>query len=84
LGRALNKIVALLSTGRLVRFWHKADIEVLPINVRFRAKADIGAGLSLCPLMSHSGHTERHVVCFYSLTVRGKRRSKKKHRVWLI
>ena len=30
-------------TGRNVRYWHKADISVGPINVRFWTKADVSS-----------------------------------------
>jgi hypothetical protein len=45
--------------GCNVRYWHLADIEELPMDVRFWGKADIiheKADIKKCPLMTQSGH----------------------------
>jgi len=40
-----------------VRLWHKADMLNALTNVRFWGESGHGAGLSLCPLMTQSGHS---------------------------
>jgi hypothetical protein len=41
------------------RYWHKADIEELPINVCFRGKSGHRDQSASCPLMTQSGHLRR-------------------------
>ena len=45
-----------------VRYWHKADMQTVLMDVRFQRNNGHGADLSVCPLMSHSGRLARHIL----------------------
>jgi hypothetical protein len=49
-----------------VRFWHKADVEMVPVNVRFRGTRRLGAETLRCRLLTQSGH-DRLGVCLRSI-----------------
>jgi len=40
------------------RYWHKADMQTAPMNVRFGGNNRHEADVTRCPLMTHSGHSE--------------------------
>ena len=41
-----------------VRFWHKADVQIALMNVRFEGNNGHGADMTRCLLMTQSGHPQ--------------------------
>ena len=46
----------MLIERREVRYWHKADVPLALMNVRFEGNNGHDANVTRCPLMTQSGH----------------------------
>src|SRR6516162_3954773 len=42
--------------AHFVRFWHKADMPVVSVDVRFRVQSGQGCLMTFCLLLTQSGH----------------------------
>ena len=61
----MPKVEPLDPHHRIVCYWHQADVQTALMNVSFEGNNGHGADLSVCLLMTQSGHAEIGADLFF-------------------